>query len=290
MDTSFTNTRNDIKSANIDQTDWAVLSTARRIRHLELEGYVVLPDVLSSEMIDLLRREVDALPLVSTDYSPQRKGCRNVLATDSPYIFGLVAHKPVTRFLNTLFGDELICTSLTGGRTEPGFTGVAIHTDAQPYGSGIFGMQASSPVLARVLYYLDDLTATRSPLKVVPRSHLSMHADANPYKRYLSHSDEVMVTCKAGSAAIINQEVFHGTFPNYSDAVRRMVAIAYRPVWAGPVADVPEWDADAVNRLPSDVRRYFGSLNQRHIDYDLPNRPDNMRREAPGIAPARWGD
>ena len=27
MDTSFTNTRNDIKSANIDQTDWAVLST-----------------------------------------------------------------------------------------------------------------------------------------------------------------------------------------------------------------------------------------------------------------------
>ena len=81
---------------------------------------------------------------------------------------------------------------------EPGHPGIAIHTDAQPYGSRIFGSLASSPVLMRVLYYLDDLTPECSPFKVVPRSHLSVHVDANPYNRFLRHDEEVMVTCDAG--------------------------------------------------------------------------------------------
>ena len=47
-----------------------------------------------------------------------------------------------------------------------------------------------------------------------------------------------MVTCRAGSAVIINQKVFHANYPNYSDSDRRMLAIAYRPAWAGPIAEV----------------------------------------------------
>ena len=62
----------------------------------------------------------------------------------------------------------------------------------------------------------DDLTPERSPFKVIPHSHLSLHADGNPYRRYASHPEEVMVTCKAGSAAVINQCVFHANYPNRS--------------------------------------------------------------------------
>jgi hypothetical protein len=43
--------------------------------------------------------------------------------------------------------------------------------------------------------------------RVVPHSHLSMHADANPYKRYESHPEEVMVPVAAGSAVLINLRV-----------------------------------------------------------------------------------
>ena len=149
-------------------------------------------------------------------------------------------------FLTTLFGDELICTSCVFALSRPGHPGIAIHTDSQPYGSKIFGMQASAPRLVRVLYYLDDLTPERAPLKVIPHSHLSLHADANPYKRYLSHPEEVMVTCRAGSAAIINQAIFHANYPNRSTEDRRLLAIAYRPAWAGPIAEVPEWDPEKV--------------------------------------------
>ena len=124
-------------------------------------------------------------------------------------------------------------------RSEPGHPGISLHTDGQPYGSAIFGYEGSVPAMVRVLYYLDDLTTEVSPFRVVPRSHLSLHADGNPYKRYESHPEEVMVPAKAGSAVLINHKVFHGNFPNIGDRARRMLAIAYRPAWAGPIKEYP---------------------------------------------------
>ena len=112
--------------------------------------------------------------------------------------------------------------------------------------------------------------------------------DGNPYNRFLSHPEERMVCCKADSAVVINQNVFHGNYPNHSNRVRRMLAIAYRPAWAGPIEDVEDWDPEKVKQFPAHIRLFFRSLNTQNIDFDVPNRPDGMQREAPGIAPSRW--
>lgn len=273
---------------HIANVDWSSLSTPQRIKHLEIEGYVLLPDLLTPEQVASIKAELDRLPTTATDYSENQRGYSNVQWSNSPHSIDVIALPATIEFLTTLFGDELICTSCTFALSRPGHPGIAIHTDAQPYGSAIFGLQASSPRLVRVLYYLDDLTPERAPLKVIPHSHLSLHADGNPYKRYLSHPEEVMVTCRAGSAAIINQNVFHANFPNRSQEDRRLLAIAYRPAWAGPITDVPDWDTDQVARLPPHVRPFFKSLNTRNIDFNVGNRPPNMATTAPGINPSRW--
>jgi hypothetical protein len=288
MTTKATNTRESVAHARRDTTDWASLTQAERVRSLELEGYVVLPDLLSPEVLGRVQAEMARLTTTPTDYSEHQRGARNIEATDSPAAIGVIALPAMIEFLSGLFGDELICTSCIYAESRPGHPGIAIHTDSQPYGSAIFGVEASAPVLVRVLYYLDDLTPDCSPLKVIPRSHLSLHADGNPYNRYLSHPDEVMVCCKAGSAAIINQKIFHANFPNYSDRNRRMLAIAYRPAWAGPIAQVPDRDPAVVARLPENVKPFFGSLNTKRVDFNVPNRPDNADRPAPGISPSRW--
>lgn len=275
-------------SPNVPTTDWARLSTAARIKHLEIEGYVLIPDVLAPAQVAAVKAELDRLPTKAVDYSENQRYHSDVHWTDSPHTIDVIAQPAMIEFLTTLFGDELICTSVAFANSKPGHPGIAIHTDSQPYGSKIFGVQASAPRLVRVLYYLDDLTPERAPLKVIPHSHLSLHADGNPYKRYLSHPEEVMVTCKAGSAAIINQAVFHANYPNTSREDRHLLAIAYRPAWAGPIAEVPEWPAEKVAQLPPHVRRFFKSLNTRDIDYDVGNRPANMQTAAPGINPSRW--
>jgi hypothetical protein len=38
-----------MSNANIVTVDWAALSLGERIRYVEVEGYVVLPNLLSSE-------------------------------------------------------------------------------------------------------------------------------------------------------------------------------------------------------------------------------------------------
>ena len=122
-----------------------------------------------------------------------------------------------------------------------------------PYGSEFFGYEVSVPVTARVLYYLDDLTPEVSPFRILPRSHLSMHADANPYLRYEAHPEEVMVSLAAGSAVNTNYRVLHGNCANTGDRSREMLALSYRPAWAGPIDNVKDWVAEAVARLPQAV-------------------------------------
>lgn len=274
--------------SRLNQTDWSRLNTAQRIKHLEIEGYVLIPDLIPPETVAAVKAELDRLPTVGTDYSENQRSHPDVQWTDSPHCIDLISLPAMLDFLGALFGDELICTSCVFALSRPGHPGIAIHTDSQPYGSKIFGLQASAPRLVRVLYYLDDLTPERSPLLVIPHSHLSLHADGNPYHRYLSHPEAEMITCRAGSAAIINQAVFHANYPNHSREDRRLLAIAYRPAWAGPIAEVPEWPAEKVEKLPNQVRALFKSPNTRKVDLDGPNRPANMRTEAPGINPSRW--
>jgi ectoine hydroxylase-related dioxygenase (phytanoyl-CoA dioxygenase family) len=288
MDTSPANSREEQLAAVQSCEDWASFTPGDQIRWIEVHGYVVIPDLLTSEQLTAIRAELALLPTKAVDYSDNQRGYANVQWTDSPVTIQTIALPKMISFLSKLFGDSIICTSCAYAVSLPGHPGIAVHTDAQPLGSKIFGLTASSPCLVRVLYYLDDLTPERSPFKVIPGSHLSMHADGNPYRRYLAHPDEVMVTCRAGSAVIINQKVFHANYPNYSDSQRRMLAIAYRPAWAGPIGEVPEHDPDKVAALPAEVRPLFGSPNTRTFDYDLPNRPDNMARDAPGISPKRW--
>ena len=115
-----------------------------------------------------------------------------------------------------------------------------------------------------------------------------MHDDANPYRRYESHPEEVMVPARAGSAVLINHRVFHGNYPNTGDRSREMLAIAYRPAWAGPIAELPLWDPEKLAALPDFVRAVFGDRNTRRWDFHGGNKPANQPREAPGMNPSRW--
>ena len=194
MDTRNTNELADIGNAKHPDVDWSTLSVGERIRYLEVEGYLVIPDLLDAERLGAIREELELLQLTSPDYTKHKKGSGELLGLNLPVTLNTIALQPTVNFLERLFGDEILCTSTDYQLCEPGHPGIAIHTDAQPYGSRIFGGVSSSPVLMRVLYYLDDLTPECSPFKVVPRSHLSVHIDANPYNRFLRHPEEVMVT------------------------------------------------------------------------------------------------
>ncbi len=268
-------------------TDWSALSVGERIQHLEVEGYLVLPDLLDGAHIARLKAETSQLPTVAVDYSVHQQVYPNAQFA-GPAITELIAHPPAIEFLSRLFGDEIVMMDCGYARSEPGHPGISLHCDGQPWGSEIFGFEHSCPKLVRVLYYLDDLTPEVSPFRVVPRSHLSLHADANPYLRYEEHPGQVMVTCQAGSAVLLQQNVFHGNYPNTGDYAREMIAIAYRPAWAGPAGEVSEWEEGELERVPGAVRPMLIGRNRRVWLPEGGNKPAGMKHEAPGIDPSRW--
>jgi ectoine hydroxylase-related dioxygenase (phytanoyl-CoA dioxygenase family) len=271
----------------LDDRDWSKLTLGERIRQIEVEGYLVLPDLLSADEVAAVKAETARFDTFAVDYSVHQQ-VRPSVQFRGGKVTDLLGLPATIDFLKVLFGDEVIAMSYHYARSEPGHPGISLHADGQPYGSEIFGYEGSCPWLVRVLYYLDDLTPDVSPFRVVPRSHLSMHSDANPYKRYESHPEEVMVPAKAGSAVLINHRVFHGNYPNVGTRSRELLAIGYRPGWAGPVAPVDAWDEAKLAELPPHVRPLFADPNMRHWDFGGGNKPKNMAKVAPGMNPSRW--
>ena len=119
--------------------------------------------------------------MLHIDYSAIQTRSIKQLQWHSRAVAELVGHPVIIDFLNDLMGPEIVFTRGFYQKSLSGCPGISLHTDGQPHGSNLFGYEGSCPRLLRVLYYLDDLTPERAPFRLIPRSHISFHADASPY-------------------------------------------------------------------------------------------------------------
>src|SRR5438128_1431018 len=100
----------DSSPRRLDDRDWSALTLGQRIRQIEVEGYVVLPDLLSAGHIARLKAETARFETKPVDYSVYQRVCPNVQFRGGD-VTRLVAHPPAIAFLRELFGDEVIAMS-----------------------------------------------------------------------------------------------------------------------------------------------------------------------------------
>ena len=124
MDTSLSNTRESVKTARQCDPHWSILTRAQQIQSMELDGFVVIPDLLSVEQLEIIRDEMSRVPTTTVDYSEHNHGNRNLIATDSPNTLEVIANPEILEFLSDLFGDRLICTSVAYSVSDPGHPGI----------------------------------------------------------------------------------------------------------------------------------------------------------------------
>ena len=86
-----------------------------RVKQLELEGYLVLPDLVPSDQLAHLKLETAQLPTRAVDYSPHQRGCPGV-EFHGGAITELIANPPAVEFLEKVFG-------LAQPDVQPGHTG-----------------------------------------------------------------------------------------------------------------------------------------------------------------------
>jgi len=272
---------------NIDKTDFGRFTLGQQIRHLEVEGYVVLPDVLGAEQMEQINAQMAEAPMQTKDYSDAQTYHLEP-QWHSSAIAELIANPAVTDFLKVLLGEDIVFTHGLFSRTMAGSPPISLHTDGQPFGSSLFGYEGSSPRLLRVLYYLDDLVPERAPFRLVPRSHLSFHAEANPYVRYKWHPGEITLCPRAGTAVVMPINMFHGTHPNKATSSRTLVQLGYRPAWAGPIQPMEDWDPALVAAAPEVTKPFLQSRNTTGLEWNQAHKPKGMKTEAPAINPQRW--
>jgi len=280
----------EIPFMNIDTTDFRSMGRAEQIRHFEVEGYVVFPEILKPDVIARLKSELAAAEMSSTSYSVNQTRSVTQPQWLSRAVAELIGYPPMIDFLTDLMGPYIVFTRGFFQRTQPGSPGISMHTDGQPHGSNLFGYEGSCPRILRVLYYLDELNAERAPFRLIPRSHLSFHAEASPYMRYKWHPEEITLVVPAGSAVVVPSLLLHGSHPNRDARYRELVQLGYRPAWAGPIQPVEEWDAALVAAAPDIAKPFLKSLNTTGQVWEQQHKPAGMKCEAPGINPSRWGN
>jgi hypothetical protein len=151
------------------ETDWSTLDLARQDEHLAVEGYVVVPGLLTGDEIDIVRAELADLPMNVAPYSEHQKFAKEPPQWHGPAFAEMIANPRLTPLLEKALGEDIVFMLGHYITSGPGVPGLALHSDYQPYGSPAKGWEESSPATLRVLVYLDDLTLDRAPFTIVPR-------------------------------------------------------------------------------------------------------------------------
>ena len=126
---------------NLDTTDFSAMSRAEQIRHLEVEGYVVLPAILPADVILEIKRELRHAEMLHTSYSTAQTRAVQQPQWQSRAVAELIGFASITNFLHQLMGPDIVFTRGFFQRTMPGSPGISMHTDGQPHGSNLFGYE-----------------------------------------------------------------------------------------------------------------------------------------------------
>jgi hypothetical protein len=262
----------------------------QRIRQLETEGFVVIGGALCAEEIAALKAEFETLPMRPSFYTDKPAFSQVPPHTHGPAAARLIGNPEVLSFAQALMGEDLVFMHSFYILSHPDAPELEYHTDSQPFGSTYSQWLESCPLRLRVLYYLDDTGTDRSPLKIVPRSHICWHSDAQPYRRYRNLPEAVTLPLQAGDAFVFATRLFHGVGPNTTAQTRGMIEIDYRPAWARPYGPVPNWTPEQLRHVPAELMHLVTDRNRTDFAWEFDIQRKAVDRAAPGLSPRRWED
>ena len=110
----------EVNFINLDTTNFKTMSRAEQIRHFEVEGYLVLPDILSPELCERIKEEMSSAEMGHTDYSEAQMRSLHQPQWHSRTIAELIAHPPMIEVLTDLFGSDIVFTRGFYQKSLPG--------------------------------------------------------------------------------------------------------------------------------------------------------------------------
>jgi len=232
------------------------------VARYQRDGYIVVPDVLSAQDVQELRRVTDEFVEASrqtlqhtdvfdlepghTALQPRLRRIKTPHAQHPTYA-RLVRHPGIIAVLQKLWGPNIRFDMSKLNLKAAGFgSPVEWHQDWAFY-------PHTNDDLAAVGIMVDDFTTDNGSMLVIPGSHTGPihdhHAKGHfvggidPSKVDVDFSKAVMCTGKAGSITVHHVRLIHGSSANVSGKPRRFLLHQYRVADAWPLIHPPTaWD------------------------------------------------
>jgi hypothetical protein len=202
-----------------------MLSDAEQ-RHLDEEGWLALPGVMSPQLLDALRQRVEELfeqegasSGAEFKLEPGTRRLANLVNKGSIFE-GIILTPRVLGCVAYVLGPRFKLSSLNARSADPhNDSGQPLHAD----GGAITGDSGSS--VCNSIWMLDDFTPENGATRLVPGSHRWGRAPAPDF--YQPHPDELLVTGDAGTVVVMNAHIWHAGTANRTSAPRRALHVYY---------------------------------------------------------------
>lgn len=225
----------------------------------DLQGYVVIDDVLGPDELEDLNRLLDAYDL--WDRPPDQDGFFDRWKNDDRQISAgplhrfarpfrqLVGHPRIVPYLADLLGSQFRYDHGHAMFMRKGGGPFELHGGAVPWQPGIHYEVADGQIHSELLvveYALCDVGEGDGGLCVLPGSHKSNFACPPSLASFEKTGPWLQhVTQKAGSVVIFTEALTHGTLPWTADHERRALFYRYTP---GHVAFVGRYREDRLEQ------------------------------------------
>jgi ectoine hydroxylase-related dioxygenase (phytanoyl-CoA dioxygenase family) len=196
-------------------------ATAAERRQLDELGYLILPGLISGDLLARMRERVEELFAIEGDAAgaefKQEPGCRRLanLVDKGDLFRDMIAEPRLLPYVRHVLGPSIKLSSLNARSVGPGSAGQPFHVDmgAIPDETGYW--------VCNTIWLLDAYTQETGGLRLIPGSH---HWQKRPQDvlpdPLASHPEEGHVTAEAGSVVVVNAHVWHAGTGNRGTSPR----------------------------------------------------------------------
>ncbi len=232
-----------------------LLMTDADRRQLDEQGYLVLPGLMSTELLERVRRRVEGLfaeegAAAGSEFKTEPGARRLANLVDKGRVFEeVILRRETTEAMEHVLGPGFKLSSLNVRSADPySPCDQPLHADSAAIADGAGYWVCNS------VWMLDDFTPENGATRMVPGSH--RWRELPPPEMYDPHPQQQLVTGKAGTVVIMNSHMWHGGTANRTAAPRRAMHVYYTR-WDKPQQLwQKKWlSAEVQARLSPDARR-----------------------------------
>jgi ectoine hydroxylase-related dioxygenase (phytanoyl-CoA dioxygenase family) len=226
------------------------MTMTEALRQLQIDGYAILPGLLSALEVEEIRRALTPLlarqPWAQGEFFGSRtRRLHNVLAktraTDC-----LVGHPAVVELVRTVLGQPQV-SIVNAIEIHPGETAQPFHQDDVLFPIS----RPHPPLIVNTMWAITEFTRENGATMLVPKSQdLTALPDA---------CQRVSAEMDPGSVLLWNGGLFHGGGANHSPHARLGLNVNYNCAWLrqqeNPYLAIPQ---EVARELPDDFLRLIG--------------------------------